>query len=41
MEGMLSDPNNKWHVVYTDDEDEMMLVGDDPWQLSIFTFNLP
>nr|CAD1834332.1 unnamed protein product [Ananas comosus var. bracteatus] len=27
MEGMLSDPNNKWHVVYTDDEDEMMLVG--------------
>lgn len=22
---------NKWEVVYTDDEDDMMLVGDDPW----------
>ncbi|KAF3645165.1 Auxin response factor 9 [Capsicum annuum] len=24
-------PRNKWEVVYTDDEDDMMLVGDDPW----------
>ncbi|KAM7472316.1 hypothetical protein LguiA_010499 [Lonicera macranthoides] len=23
---------NKWEVVYTDDEGDMMLVGDDPWQ---------
>ena len=22
---------NKWRVVYTDDEGDMMLVGDDPW----------
>ena len=22
---------NKWEVVYTDDEGDMMLVGDDPW----------
>ncbi|CAN4108443.1 unnamed protein product [Withania somnifera] len=25
-------PRNKWEVVYTDDEGDMMLVGDDPWQ---------
>lgn len=24
-------PRNKWEVVYTDDEGDMMLVGDDPW----------
>ncbi|KAJ6851301.1 auxin response factor 9-like isoform X1 [Iris pallida] len=23
---------NKWEVVFTDDENDMMLVGDDPWQ---------
>lgn len=23
---------SKWEVVYTDDEGDMMLVGDDPWQ---------
>ncbi|XP_022761559.1 auxin response factor 9-like isoform X2 [Durio zibethinus] len=23
---------NKWEIVYTDDEGDMMLVGDDPWQ---------
>lgn len=22
----------KWEIVYTDDEGDMMLVGDDPWQ---------
>lgn len=22
---------NKWEVVFTDDEGDMMLVGDDPW----------
>jgi auxin response factor len=24
-------PQNKWAVVFTDDENDMMLVGDDPW----------
>nr|XP_010924405.1 auxin response factor 15 isoform X4 [Elaeis guineensis]XP_029121019.1 auxin response factor 15 isoform X3 [Elaeis guineensis] len=32
MKGLLNDPHRKWNVVYTDDEDDMMLVGDDPWQ---------
>ncbi|KAH7862066.1 hypothetical protein Vadar_034324 [Vaccinium darrowii] len=30
IEGELC-PRNKWEVVYTDDEGDMMLVGDDPW----------
>lgn len=33
--GELCGSTRKWLVVYTDDEDDMMLVGDDPWQLSI------
>lgn len=24
-------PRNKWEIVYTDDEGDVMLVGDDPW----------
>ncbi|RRT65369.1 hypothetical protein BHE74_00009597, partial [Ensete ventricosum] len=32
IEGGLSGGVKKWVVVYTDDEDDMMLVGDDPWQ---------
>ena len=24
-------PRGKWAVVFTDDEGDMMLVGDDPW----------
>lgn len=24
-------PRNKWGIVFTDDEGDMMLVGDDPW----------
>ncbi|XP_020265251.1 auxin response factor 15-like isoform X2 [Asparagus officinalis] len=32
MEGLLNDKQKKWHVVYTDDDNDMMLVGDDPWQ---------
>ncbi|KAH9311572.1 hypothetical protein KI387_026607, partial [Taxus chinensis] len=32
MEGLLNDPDKGWQVVYTDSEDDMMLVGDDPWQ---------
>ncbi|KAI3448378.1 hypothetical protein Pfo_005043 [Paulownia fortunei] len=29
--GELSGLTKKWQVVYTDDEDDMMMVGDDPW----------
>ena len=25
-------PHNKWIVVFTDDEGDMMLVGDEPWE---------
>jgi hypothetical protein len=32
MEGLLNDPKKGWQVLYTDNEDDMMLVGDDPWQ---------
>nr|QGJ03856.1 ARF1 [Eucommia ulmoides] len=31
IEGQLCGPTMKWQVVYTDDEDDMMKVGDDPW----------
>ena len=24
-------PRDKWEIVFTDDEGDMMLVGDDPW----------
>lgn len=24
-------PRNKWEIVFTDDEGDLMLVGDDPW----------
>eukprot|EP00258_Populus_trichocarpa_P037953 XP_024453972.1 auxin response factor 2 isoform X1 [Populus trichocarpa] len=30
--GELVAPNKDWLIVFTDDEDDMMLVGDDPWQ---------
>lgn len=29
--GELMAPNKNWLVVYTDNEGDMMLVGDDPW----------
>ena len=32
MEGLLSDPKNGWRILYTDSENDMMVVGDDPWQ---------
>lgn len=32
MEGLLNDLKRGWQVVYKDDEDEMMLVGSDPWK---------
>ncbi|GAB2236066.1 hypothetical protein Droror1_Dr00027798 [Drosera rotundifolia] len=31
IKGELCGSENKWEVVYTDDEDDMMMVGDDPW----------
>lgn len=30
--GELMSPKKDWLIVYTDDENDMMLVGDDPWQ---------
>ncbi|XP_072971902.1 auxin response factor 4-like isoform X1 [Typha angustifolia] len=32
FEGELTAPNKNWMIVYTDNEGDMMLVGDDPWQ---------
>jgi len=32
IEGELGNPIKGWQVVYTDNEGDMMLVGDDPWQ---------
>ncbi|XP_031380198.1 auxin response factor 1 isoform X2 [Punica granatum] len=31
IEGELCGSERKWQVVYTDDEDDVMMVGDDPW----------
>lgn len=31
IEGELCGSTTKWQVVYTDDESDMMMVGDDPW----------
>ncbi|XAR60463.1 hypothetical protein NMG60_11033860 [Bertholletia excelsa] len=31
MEGLLQDPENGWRILYTDSENDMMVVGDDPW----------
>ncbi|KAL3616426.1 ADP-ribosylation factor 4 [Castilleja foliolosa] len=31
MEGLLRDPKNGWRVLYTDSENDMLVVGDDPW----------
>uniref|UniRef100_A0A0E0P9K5 Auxin response factor n=1 Tax=Oryza rufipogon TaxID=4529 RepID=A0A0E0P9K5_ORYRU len=32
IQGDLCPTLKRWQVVYTDDEDDMMLVGDDPWE---------
>ncbi|KAK6141940.1 hypothetical protein DH2020_024313 [Rehmannia glutinosa] len=32
MEGLLQDPNRGWRILYTDSENDMMVVGDDPWR---------
>ncbi|KAL3530595.1 hypothetical protein ACH5RR_009917 [Cinchona calisaya] len=31
MEGLLHDPSKGWRILYTDSENDMMVVGDDPW----------
>ncbi|GMI92308.1 hypothetical protein HRI_002900100 [Hibiscus trionum] len=31
MEGLLSDPDKGWRVLYTDSENDVMVVGDDQW----------
>ncbi|KAL3518357.1 hypothetical protein ACH5RR_020946 [Cinchona calisaya] len=31
MEGLLRDPGKGWRILYTDSENDMMVVGDDPW----------
>ncbi|GER34830.1 auxin response factor [Striga asiatica] len=32
MNGLLRDPEKGWRVLYTDSDNDMMVVGDDPWQ---------
>lgn len=32
FEGELVSANRNWQIVYTDNEGDMMLVGDDPWE---------
>ncbi|XP_076931560.1 auxin response factor 4-like isoform X2 [Bidens hawaiensis] len=31
MEGAFNNPNGIWRLLYTDEENDMMVVGDDPW----------
>ncbi|XP_043698286.1 auxin response factor 4-like, partial [Telopea speciosissima] len=31
MEGLLPNPKKGWQILYTDSENDMMVVGDDPW----------
>lgn len=31
MEGLLKDPKKGWRILYTDSENDVMVVGDDPW----------
>ncbi|KAK8550729.1 hypothetical protein V6N13_119234 [Hibiscus sabdariffa] len=31
MEGLVSDPDKGWRVLYTDSENDVMVVGDDLW----------
>lgn len=32
MEGLLRDHDKGWRILYTDSENDIMVVGDDPWQ---------
>ncbi|MED6221045.1 ADP-ribosylation factor 4 [Stylosanthes scabra] len=31
MEGLLRDPDKGWRILYTDTDNDIMIVGDDPW----------
>jgi hypothetical protein len=31
MEGLLRNPEEGWRILYTDSENDVMVVGDDPW----------
>lgn len=33
--GALIDQSKGWKIIYTDDEGDIMMLGDYPWQLSI------
>lgn len=32
MKGLLRDPAKGWRILFTDNENDMMVVGDDPWK---------
>lgn len=32
MEGVINNPDGGWRLLYTDEENDMMVVGDDPWE---------
>lgn len=32
MEGLLGDPDKGWRILYTDSENDVMVLGDIPWQ---------
>lgn len=38
--GELKIPEKNWLIVYTDDEGDMMLVGDDPWQYVLHIYGI-
>ncbi|KAK7358704.1 hypothetical protein VNO77_00642 [Canavalia gladiata] len=38
FDGELTSPQKDWLIVYTDNEGDMMLVGDDPWQEFVAMF---
>lgn len=38
MEEVLQDPAKGWRILYTDKENDVMVVGDDPWKYVSLTF---
>jgi auxin response factor len=32
LEGEFDDPEKGWQLIYTDHENDVLLVGDDPWE---------
>lgn len=32
MEGLLRDPSRGWCILYNDSENDVMVIGDEPWQ---------